>query len=160
MPLCLSKADFLVCNTILSCRLVLHFNLYNQLPNLTTSIWKRRRKYSFLHSAVPNFSKAYGEECQHTPAIEIWTPDFADEPENFPRYLETTYRESMLDLEWKNLREATSACSTNFSNREFCPLQKLWEQNYTQKHEKVAWKQTELNRQRNSKVFWGKFHSV
>lgn len=56
---------------------------------------------------VPNFFKAY-HECPYMPVLQIWTPDFAGEPEEFPKYLATNDRESVLGLHWKNLSKATS----------------------------------------------------
>lgn len=63
----------------------------------------------------------------------------------------------MLDFEQKNLREATFF---KIQQTKILSFTKAVGANFTQKHEKVAQKQIELNGHRNSKIFWAKFHST
>lgn len=90
--------------------------------------------------------------------LEIWTPYFAHEPKSFPRCLET--KESVFDLEWKILgrllRHAIQPSATENS-----VLHKSCGTKITHRIiEKVAWKQTELNEHRNSKITLTKLYSI
>lgn len=116
---------------------MLQFIVHNKLLNLTTSIWKRWGKYSFLALSSSNFLQSL-----HSLTSETQTSDFADELVNFPRYLEVTYRESVLDRKQMNFR-VVSQYAIETSAAENAVLYKSCGTNITHRGmEKVTWKQT------------------